>query len=341
MSAQHVRVVITSDRFYDTDLSMEHEIATRFPALTVDVATALAPDDDTMIAVARDADAIVTASTDRVSRRTIEALPHLRVIGRYAVGFDNIDVAAATERGILITHVPGYCTDEVADHAVALLLALNRRLFSSDRRLRAGEWVGHNLDTAFVAGGEIRALRDLTVGIVGFGRIGQAVARRLAPFGCRLLATDPAFDVNAARAVGAIGVTLPELLANSDLVTLHCPLTPGTHHLIGAGELAAMRAGAMLVNTARGPIVDNAALLDALRHGTIAGAALDVMEQEPLPPDAPLLALDNLIVTPHSAYYSEAAMRTLRRETFAEVLTALNGGQPRSIINPDVLARRR
>ena len=334
MSSHRVRVVITSDRFYNTGTAVEQSVAERFPDLTVDVSTALAPDDETMIAVAQGADAIVTASIDAVPRRVIEALPDLRVIGRYAVGYDNIDLQAAHEHGIVVTHYPGYCTDEVADHALSLILALNRRLFPSDQRLREGRWVGHNLETAYVTGGEIWPMSSRTVGVIGFGRIGQAVVARLRPFGCAIVAADPAHDPEWVRSHGIEPVSLEELLASSDIVTIHCPLTPDTHHLIGAAQLRTMRQGAMLVNTARGPIVDGDALAAALAEGHLGAAALDVMEHEPVGPDDPLLRAPNLIVTPHSAYYSERSMEVLRRETYVDVLSVLAGGPGRTVVNP-------
>ena len=334
MSTRNVRVVITSDRFYGTGTALEASIAERFPGLAVDVETLLAPDDETMIAVAGGADAIVTASIDAVPRRVIEALPDLRVIGRYAVGYDNIDLEAAQERGVVVTHFPGYCTDEVADHALSLILALSRRLFPSDRRLREGHWVGHSLDTAFVTGGEIWPLRDLTVGVVGFGRIGQAVVGRLRPFGCRIVVADPYVDAATIQSAGPEPVSLGDLLAASDIVTIHCPLTPETRHLIGTAQLRAMRPGAMLVNTARGPIVDGAALAAALESGHLQSAALDVMEHEPVDPGDPILVAPNLIVTPHSAYYSERSMEVLRRETFVDVLAVLAGESARTTVTP-------
>ncbi len=334
MSYKRVQVVITSDRFYDTGTEVEDAVAARFPDLSVDVVTELAPDDETMIAVARGADAIVTASIDAVPRAVIEALPNLRVIGRYAVGYDNIDLEAAHERGIVVTHYPGYCTDEVADHALSLILALNRRLFPSDRRLREGRWVGHSLDTAYVAGGEIQPMSAMTVGIVGFGRIGRAVVARLNPFGCRVLVSDPYVDPATIDAHGVELISFEQLLTESDVVTIHCPLTSGTRHLIGPDQLTAMRPGSMLVNTARGPIVDGEAITAALESGHLSAAALDVMEHEPVAPDDPLLRAPNLIVTPHSAYYSERSMEVLRRETYVDVLSVLNGGSARTVIIP-------
>lgn len=336
MSSSNVRVIITSDRFFDTGTEVEASIAERFPGLSVDVQTVLAPDADTMIAVAQGADAIVTASIDTVPRRVIEALPGLRVIGRYAVGYDNIDLEAAQERGIVVTHYPDYCTDEVADHALSLILTLNRRLFPSDRRLREGRWVGHSLDTAFVAGGEIWPMRELTVGVIGLGRIGRAVVSRLRPFGCRIVVADPHVDPAVIHEAGLGHVPLETLLATADIVTIHCPLTPETRHLIGPAELRTMRPTSILVNTARGPIVNGMALATALHTGQLQAAALDVMEHEPVDPDDPLLQAPNLIVTPHSAYYSERSMDVLRRETYVDVLSVLAGGSARTVVTPSL-----
>lgn len=332
MSSRRARIVITSDRFHDTGTEVEDAVAVRFPDLSVDVVTELAPDDETMIAVAQGADAIVTASIDAVPRAVIEALPELRVIGRYAVGYDNIDLEAAAERGIVVTHYPGYCTDEVADHALSLILALNRRLFPSDRRLREGRWVGHSLDTAYVAGGEIQPMSATTVGVVGFGRIGRAVVARLRPFGCRIVVSDPYIDPTTIQAREVEPVSFEQLLMESDIVTIHSPLTAGTRHLFGPDQLSAMRPGSMLVNTARGPIVDGDALIAALESGHLSAAALDVMEHEPVAPEDPLLRAPNLIVTPHSAYYSERSMEVLRRETFVDVLSVLAGGSARTTV---------
>lgn len=336
MAPNQVRVVITSDRFFGTGTEVEDEVAQRFPELSVEVVMALAPDDETMVAVAQGAAAILTASIDPVPRSVIERLPDLRVIGRYAVGYDNIDIAAAWERGIIVTHYPDYCTDEVADHALSLILALNRRLFTSDRRLREGHWVGHSLETAYVAGGEIQPMRETTVGMIAFGRIGQAVADRLRPFGCRILVSDPYLDPVAIARLGVEAVSLEALLAAADIVTIHSPLTAETRHLIGAEQLRTMRPGSMLVNTARGPIVDGAALTAALACGHLASAALDVMEHEPVGPDDPLLSAPNLILTPHSAYYSERSMDVLRRETYVDVLSVLAGGSARTSVKPPV-----
>lgn len=335
--AKRVKVVITSDRFADTGFDVENEILKRFPELEVELVGAVTPDEDTMVRVAQGAQAIITSSTDPVPRSVIERLPDLRVIGRYAVGYDNIDLDAATERGIVVTHYPAYCTAEVADHTAALILALNRRIVELDRKLHEGAWVTYGTDTRAILGTPVPPLREMTLGIIGLGRIGTAVLERMRPFGLRLLVNDPYVPDEVVTAAGAEHVSFTELLAHSDIVTLHCPLTPETRCLIGVEALARMKPTAILVNTARGPIVDLDALYVALSEGRLAGAALDVVYPEPMPVDSPLYQLPNVIVTPHAAYYSERSRDVNRIETFVEVLTALAGRKPRFVVNAAVL----
>jgi D-3-phosphoglycerate dehydrogenase len=234
---------------------------------------------------------------------------------------------------------PGYCTAEVADHAMSLLLALNRRLVELDRDLRAGAWNQHGPATRTILRGPVPPLRELTLGIVGFGRIGRAVAARARTFGLTLLAADPYADPAAVAAAGAELLPLPDLLGRADLVTLHCPLTPETRGLIGAPELARMKPTAFLVNTARGPIVDLPALAAALERSDLAGAGLDVFDVEPLPAASPFYRMPNVILTPHAAYYSERSVEVVRRETMNEALAVLRGRRPRTVANPAVLAR--
>jgi D-3-phosphoglycerate dehydrogenase len=263
------------------------------------------------------------------SRRVFAALPRLRVLVRYGVGVDGVDLAAATDHGVPVVNVPDYGTDEVATHAVALLLALARRIARLDRQTRAGGW-----DVFRV--GPIGRLAGRTVGILGVGRIGSAVARKLAGFDVRLLGCDP---YRAAFPPGVQPVALDRLLAESDYLTVHCPLTPETRHLLDARALAAMKPSAVLVNTARGGVVDTAALVEALQAGVLAGAALDVLEQEPLDPTSPLLRMEQVVVTPHAAWYSEEARSDLKRRAAEEAVRVLRGEAPRSCVNPEVLGR--
>jgi D-3-phosphoglycerate dehydrogenase len=222
------------------------------------------------------------------------------VIGRYGVGVDNIAVEAATVLGIPVTNVPSYSEHEVAEHALALLLALARRVVVFDRSVREAEW-------SLARGRPVHRIAGTTLGIVGFGRIGRMLAAKARGLGMTVVVHRPRLAESDARAAGVEAVALPELARRADFVSLHVPLDEGTRHLVDRELLRAMKPTAFLVNTARGGIVDRDALLEALRDGWIAGAALDVVEPEPLPPGDPLLALPNLIVTPHAAYYSEAA----------------------------------
>src|SRR3990172_702483 len=237
--------------------------------LGCDVGAPTAADEDGLIANLREADVVLVAAAP-ITRRVLESLPRCRAVVRYGIGLDNVDLEAATDNGIVVAHVLDFCTEEVSNHAIALLLALARRLLPLHPDAAAGRWRQPQAWTLAPVHGQ-------TLGIVGFGHIGQAAAREARAFGLRLLAHDPYGDPGAAEELGAALVPLGELLAESDYVSLHAPLTPGTRHLIGAAELAAMKPSAVLINTSRGPVVDEAALVEALTSGGIAGAGLDVV----------------------------------------------------------------
>jgi D-3-phosphoglycerate dehydrogenase len=268
------------------------------------------------------------------------------VISRPAVGFDQVDIAAAAELGIVVTHVPDYCTDEVSDHAMSLLLALHRRVPWLNAAIMGGGWssapvYGGDRPASFHAGevpGPPRQLRGQTLGIVGFGRIGRIMAEKARGFGLNILAHDPYLPANAGATLGVTMTTLDTLLTESDLVTIHCLLNAETTGLIGAAQFARMKPHALLVNTARGPIVDQAALVDALRGGQIAAAALDVTEPEPPTADSPLLGLPNLLLTPHSAYYSDRSRAEVRRRGIEHAIAVLRGERPTFVANPAVFA---
>jgi D-3-phosphoglycerate dehydrogenase len=251
----------------------------------------------------------------------IARLARCRVIAHYGVGVDRIDALAAAATGIYVTNVPRYGVAEVADHAVTLLLASARKLRALERTLRAGEWgVNHSRP--------IHRLRGRTLGIVGLGNIGSAVAERAAGFGLRVLAHDPYLPSERFAAVGAEPASLPELLRASDYLTLHVPLTEETRGLIGAREFAGMKPGVFLVNTSRGPVLDEAALLEALRTGVVAGAGLDVFHEEPLSADSPLLRDERVILTPHAAYFSEESIIDMQAGASEQVVAALAGRRP-------------
>lgn len=266
-------------------------------------------------ALARDWDpASILTNWAPVSAAAIAAPQGLRHIGRLGVGLDNIDVAAATARGALVTNVPDYCVEEVSDHAVALLLAWARGLIGFDTAVKAGVWAP--------AGARLHRVRDLTVGIVGLGRIGRRVAEKLAPFGVRLLAHNRgAIDAGGLPVAAA---TLDVLLAGSDAVIINAPLNAQSHHLFDDARIGRMRPGAFLINVSRGPIVDNAALIAALERGHLSGAGLDVVEGEPSPPEA-LARRSDVILTPHVAFSSGASVAELRRRAAEEAVRVLRG----------------
>ena len=333
------RIVITSDRYgeRDADYTLENTVLARFPGINVQLEGHKAHTEEDLIAAAEGADALMASTREALNSAALAAMPSVKVISRYGVGLDNIDLDAATANGIIVTHFPAYCTDEVADHAMALILTLNRRIVELDRDLHDGAWARHRATTTAILRGPVRPLRELTLGIIGFGRIGQSVARRAKPFGLTLLASDPYIDATPFDALGAERVELDVLLNRADIVTIHCPLTPETRGLLNGARLTHLKPEAVLVNTARGPIVDLPALVDALGSGRLAGAALDVVDPEPLPLDHPLYTLPNVILTPHAAYYSERSVETVRTETLAEALSVLAGKTPRVIANPAVL----
>jgi D-3-phosphoglycerate dehydrogenase len=274
-------------------------------------------------AQAGDADALINQYAP-ITAEVLDALPRCRLVVRYGVGVDNVDVEAAAGRGVWVANVPDYGRDEVADHTLALALAVLRGVVALDRSVREGTW-----DLA--AARPLRRLSALTWGVVGCGAIGTAVAGRAAGLGMRVLG----YDVDQVRSEPPIvRVPLEELLEAADLVSLHAALTPDSHHLVGAAALARMRPTALLVNTARGGLVDSGALLAALDAGELAGAALDVLEGEP--PDElgwRLARHPRVVATPHAAWYSEEAFSTLKTEVAREALRVLEGGQPRSPVN--------
>jgi glyoxylate reductase len=265
---------------------------------------------------------ILTLLTDRVDDELLDAAgPGLRVVSNFAVGYDNIDVAACARRGVVVGNTPGVLTEATADLAWALILASARRVAEGDRFVRAGRW--RTWGPLVLIGADVHGS---TLGIVGFGRIGQAVARRAAGFGMTVLyASRTRAPASAEAALGATLVAFDELLARSDIVSLHVPLTPETRGLIDTAALARMKSSAILVNTSRGPVVDDRALADALRDGVIGAAGLDVTDPEPIPLDHPLLALDNCIVVPHIASATRTARGRMAAMAAANLLAGVRG----------------
>jgi D-3-phosphoglycerate dehydrogenase len=274
-----------------------------------------------------DADAVLTQFAP-VNARVIAAMKKARVIVRYGIGVDNVDLGAARERGIPVCNVPDYCIDEVADHTIAFTLALTRQVVSNCAFVRGGSW---GLAVPFA---EMRALRDMVIGVVGFGRIGREVVRRLVPFRCEVRVHDPVAPANDIRLAGATPVpSLGELLATADLVSLHCPSTTQTRRMMNASAFAEMKRGALLVNLARGDLVDSHALLSALQSGQLGGAALDVFDPEPIPVDHPILQLPNVIVAAHVASVSANAVRKLRETAAGLVAMRFRGIPLPNVVN--------
>jgi glyoxylate reductase len=277
-------------------------------------------------------DGVLCLLTDRLDQPLIAAAPSLKVISQMAVGYDNIDIAAASDRRIPVGHTPGVLTDATADLAWALLMAAARRVVEADRFTRTGQW--QTWEPALLLGPDIAGA---TLGIVGLGRIGQAVARRASGFGMRILYTnrercDPALEQSS----GVEFVTFDQLLKDSDFITIHTPLSPETHHLFSHAQFAQMKASAILINTARGPIVDPEALYTALSQGAIAAAALDVTEPEPISMQSPLLTLDNLIITPHIGSASIQTRHKMATMAIANLIAGLRGDRLPHCVNPDV-----
>ncbi len=277
-----------------------------------------------LLALCSDASGAIV-STDPFTADVMRNSPDLRVIARVGVGIDSIDSAAATELGVAITTTPGANESTVADHAVAMMLALLRRIPENDAGVRRGEWNRTGPHTPLL-------LTGLTVGLIGYGHIGRLVARRLAGFDVELLVSDPVF----AESESPRSVELAELLARCDVVSLHCPLIPTTRHLIDQSALQLMRPHAVLVNTSRGEVVDEAALVKALEEGVIAGAALDVFEQEP-PHDSPLLGMSNVVLSPHVGGLSTTSVDVMTRRATSSVIDILNGRIPDGLANRAVL----
>ncbi|MBI1282578.1 MAG: C-terminal binding protein [Anaerolineaceae bacterium] len=272
-----------------------------------------------------DADGIIVQWTN-ISREVIESLQKCKVISRYGIGVDMIDLAAAGEHGIPVCNTPDYCIDEVSTHTLSFLLMLNRNILAQNQYVHAGKW-GSPIPTA------PSRLSTQTLGIIGMGNIGRVVVQKAKAFGLKVLVFDPYLSAEKAAEGDAEKVELNDLLQRADYVTIHCPLTEETRHLISTEQLKQMKPTAYLINMARGPIVDQKALYQALVDKSIAGAALDVLEQEPPAADDPLVKLDNVIITAHLSSWSAESFVQLRRDVVQNVVTVLQGHNPRSIVN--------
>ncbi len=315
-----MKVVITDYEYPNID--QERAIITGSGA---ELAAFQVKDEEGLIEIVRDADAVVVQYAN-ITPKVIKAMEHCKMIIKYGIGVNNIDSMAATEKGIYICNVPDYGIDEVSNHAIAMMLALAKKLPIVTKSLRGGEW-------GYLSTIPLFRLQDSTLGLVGLGRIPSLVAKKMSGFGMNILAYDPYAKEDYARSQGVTLVDFDTLIERSDFVSVHCPQTEETTHLFNKEVFTRMKKTAFLINTARGPIVDQTALIEALKSGEIAGAGLDVFEQEPIEKDSELLKMDNVIATPHCAWYSEQAITTLQRKIAEEVINVLKGNKPFNCTN--------
>lgn len=314
-------VVVTDHTF--RSLEIEREV---LRPLGADIAAYQCRTEEEVVVAVRGARVVLTQSAP-LGRRALAALAPDATVIRYGVGVDNIDLRAARELGVAVANVPDYCTEEVADHTVALLLALLRKLRAFDEGVRTSRWEAVGL------GDTIPPLRQIVVGIVGLGRIGRAVLQRLQPFGCRVLVSDPFLPHQDAHAAGVEPQDLDSFLPALDALTLHAPLTQKTFRLLNGERLACMKPTAVVVNTARGGLIEAAALAEALHSGRLGGAGLDVFDPEPLPAESPLRGAPNTWLSPHAAWYSDDSMLLRQRLAAEEAARALRGEPLRSPVN--------
>ena len=283
-----------------------------------------------IIEAAKDADAILVVFA-QITRRVMEMLPKCKVIVRYGIGFDTIDVDAATDNGILVVNIPDFCVEEVSNHAIALLLACAKKLVFLNEGTKQGRWAECKRAQA-----PMGSIYGQTLGLVGCGSIGRMTGRKVQCFGLKVLGYDPYIDESLAKEYGITLVSLPELLKESDFVSVHTPLNKETWHLIGEKEFKQMKPTAYFINTSRGSVVDEPALIKALQEKWIAGAGLDVFEKEPVDLDNPLLKMDSVVVAPHSAGYSDASFKRLKTSVGQEAARVLSGRWPKNVVNKSV-----
>ncbi len=317
--------VVFADHPDFPDLALQREILEKVDAQLV---AGQAKTEDEVIEVAKDAHGIITQYAP-FTRRVIKSLHHCKVIARTGIGVDTVDLEAATEKGICVANVPDYCVEEVAEFTMALIFTLNHKVILLNQSVRAGSW-SHS-------GAKPKSLlKGKTLGILGFGKIGRALAQKAQCVGLRVLSCDPYAPEGVMKRCGVEAVSFNELIEKSDVVSIHSPLTKKTFHLLGATQFARMKKTALLVNTSRGPIVDEKSLHQALSTGKIQGAALDVLEEEPPAANSPLLNLNNVIITPHTAWYSEESFIRLSERPAEEVARVLGGRWPKNLVNSEV-----
>jgi D-3-phosphoglycerate dehydrogenase len=324
LATEHPKIVIT-----DCDHGSIEEEQAVFSKIEADLDLVQIADEEEIVARCHDATGLINQYAP-LTRRVLERLPQCKVVSRYGVGVDGIDLSAATQLGIIVANVPAYCAHEVADHTLALFLSWVRKVMFLDRSIRSGTW-------DFRIAIPIHRLEGMTYGIVGCGKIGQAVARRVFAFGLKVVGHDPYIT----ESEGIELVPFERLLAESDFISIHCALTESSYHLFGREQFRRMERKPLIMNLSRGAVVDEAALIEALEREWISGAALDVLEKEPPDTKNPLMKRDNVVLTPHIGFYSEESKSEVKRRAAENVFFVLAGKLPDSVVNREVVGKSR
>lgn len=319
------KVVVTDYVF--NNLDPEKEI---FKEIGAELVSGQCKTLEEVLALVPGAHGMLNTYYDPIDGQVMDAMPDCKIIVRYGIGYNTINVPDATARGIMVANVPDYCIDEVSDHALAMMLSLLRMLPQADKGIRSGSF-------SLAPYNSMKRISCLTVGVLGFGRIGRAIAAKAAAFGPKVIFFDPYFKGDAG---GAESVSLETLLAESDAIIVQAPANAETHHILNAAAFAAMKKSPVIVNCARGELIENEALIAALKSGQVSGAGLDVVENTPpIENFGELLDFDNVILTPHSAWLSKDSLLSLQRMAAMEVVRVLQGGKPNSLLNPEVLGK--
>ena len=325
MEKNKFKVVIT-----DCDHGSIEEEKKEFGRIGAELILAQIKEEEDLIRVCKDADGLLNQYA-LLTRKVLEKLPKCKVIARYGVGVDSVDLKAATDLGIIVANVPDYCVDEVADQALSMILALIRKTVFFDQKVKSNQW-------DFRQGRPIHRIKGKTLGLIGSGRIGLEVAKRISAFGVRVITFDPYLQKTPE---GIELMDFDTVLKESDFISIHCPLNESTRHLLGEKEFQKMEKKPLIINTSRGPIIDEMALIQALTKRQVSGAGLDVLEKEPPDPQNPLLKMENVIIAPHISFYSEESISELKRRTAENVSSVLLGKWPRSVVNQKVKGKTR
>jgi D-3-phosphoglycerate dehydrogenase len=319
------QVIIT-----DCDHGSIREEKEEFDRMGAELILAQAQKEDDLIRVCKETDGLLNQYA-LLTRKVLESLPKCKVISRYGVGVDSVDLKAATDLGVIVANVPDYCMDEVANQTIAMILTLIRKTAFFDRKVKSGEWDFHQGIPIYRTSGK-------TLGLIGCGKIALEVAKRISAFGVRVIAFDPYIE----KSHGVVELKdIDTVLKESDFISIHCPLNDSTRHLIGKKEFKKMEKKPLLVNTSRGPIIDEKALIQALREGLLSGAGLDVLEKEPPDSKNPMLKMENVVLSPHIGFYSAESISELKRRTAKNVADVLMGKWPGSVVNREVRGKTR